>query len=210
MLANILPAYPFTPPPPKRPWMLGHKVKFKLSEHGHAAYQIKWNHKCSNMVANILPAYSPSLTLWIGVKRSIFILSEYGRDAYQIKGNDTSCNMEANIFTRWPHTPKQPWGVVNIQLYQNNVMLQIKLIAIRNEAKCSKYFARRPPTPLPPSTTLGVGLKINFFGTWSCCISIKRISRILQHGSKCFACRPPPVRGRSLSLCVNHSSQATQ
>ena len=27
-----------------------------FSEHGHVAYQIKENHKCSNMVANILPA----------------------------------------------------------------------------------------------------------------------------------------------------------
>ena len=27
-----------------------------FSEHGHVAYKIKGNHKCSNMVANILPA----------------------------------------------------------------------------------------------------------------------------------------------------------
>ena len=27
-----------------------------FSEHGHVAYQIKENHECSNMVANILPA----------------------------------------------------------------------------------------------------------------------------------------------------------
>ena len=26
-----------------------------FSEHGHVAYQIKGNHECSNMVANILP-----------------------------------------------------------------------------------------------------------------------------------------------------------
>ena len=52
------------------------------------------------MAANILPADSPSPTLWIGVKRSIFILSEYGHDAYQIKGNDTNCYMVANIRTR--------------------------------------------------------------------------------------------------------------
>ena len=27
-----------------------------FSEHGHVAYKIKGDHKCSNMVANILPA----------------------------------------------------------------------------------------------------------------------------------------------------------
>ena len=27
-----------------------------FSEHGHIAYQIKWNHECSNVVANILLA----------------------------------------------------------------------------------------------------------------------------------------------------------
>ena len=27
-----------------------------LPPHGHVVYQIKWNHKCSNMVENILPA----------------------------------------------------------------------------------------------------------------------------------------------------------
>ena len=31
-----------------------------LSEHDHVAYQIKGNHKCSNLVANILPADPPS------------------------------------------------------------------------------------------------------------------------------------------------------
>ena len=30
-----------------------------FSEHGHVAYQIKGNHMCSNMVANILPADPP-------------------------------------------------------------------------------------------------------------------------------------------------------
>ena len=26
-----------------------------FSEDGHVAYQIKWNHECNNMVANIMP-----------------------------------------------------------------------------------------------------------------------------------------------------------
>ena len=43
-----------SPPPPLRPreWVKGQNSTF--SEHGHLAYQIKVNHKCSNMVANIL------------------------------------------------------------------------------------------------------------------------------------------------------------
>ena len=49
---------------------LGQKVKvIFFSEHGHVAYQIKWNHECSNMVSNILPAYSaPTLRVWSKVK----------------------------------------------------------------------------------------------------------------------------------------------
>ena len=29
--------------------------KLTFSKHGHVAYQLKWNHKCSHMVANISP-----------------------------------------------------------------------------------------------------------------------------------------------------------
>ena len=83
MVANIMPAEP--PPPPPPPPTLGVKIqlfqnmvilRIKLkacphppspypwvkrsnltfAEHDHVAYQIKGNHECSNMVANILPA----------------------------------------------------------------------------------------------------------------------------------------------------------
>ena len=40
------------------------------SENGHVAYQIKGNHKCSKMVANILP--ETPIRPWSGVKRSKF------------------------------------------------------------------------------------------------------------------------------------------
>ena len=33
--------------------------KLTFSKHGHVAYQIKWNHKCSHMVANISPTDPP-------------------------------------------------------------------------------------------------------------------------------------------------------
>ena len=59
--------------------------------------------------------------------------------------------------------------------------------------KCgSIYFARRPPpTPIRP---LGCGqnVKINFFKTWSSCISTKMESQMQPHGSKYFPRRPPP------------------
>ena len=35
------------------------------SEHGHVAYDIKWTHRCSNMVANVLPV-EPHLILRVG------------------------------------------------------------------------------------------------------------------------------------------------
>ena len=38
------------------PLTLGLGSKFTFSQDGHAAYQIKGNHECSNMVAHILPA----------------------------------------------------------------------------------------------------------------------------------------------------------
>ena len=41
---------------------------------GHLGYQIKWNHECSNMIANIMPADPPTLGG-----------SEHGHVAYQIK-----------------------------------------------------------------------------------------------------------------------------
>ena len=35
-----------------------------FSEHGHVAYQIKWNHKCNNMVLNTLSTYTPPPQHW--------------------------------------------------------------------------------------------------------------------------------------------------
>ena len=49
--------FPADHPIPLRPWGDWVKIsKFNFSEHGHVAYRITGNHKCSNMVANILPA----------------------------------------------------------------------------------------------------------------------------------------------------------
>ena len=51
--------YFFSRRPPHTPTTLGglgQNLKFNFLEHGHVAYRITGNHKCSNMVANILPA----------------------------------------------------------------------------------------------------------------------------------------------------------
>ena len=49
---------------------IGQNLTF--SEHGHVAYQINGITKCSNTVANIMPADPLPLDLWDGVNRSKF------------------------------------------------------------------------------------------------------------------------------------------
>ena len=57
---NILPK---DPNPAPDPGLGSNGQNSTFTEHGHVAYQIKENDKCSNMVANILPA-DPILTPW--------------------------------------------------------------------------------------------------------------------------------------------------
>ena len=64
-------------------------------------HQINGYHRCSNMVATILPA-DPSA---LGVKRSKFSFSEHGHVAYQIKGNHKCSNMVANDLPVDPPDP---------------------------------------------------------------------------------------------------------
>ena len=67
-----------------------------FSEHGHVAYQIKENHRCSNMIANISPS-DPHPTLGLGSKGQNSTFSEHGHVAYQIKGNHKCSNLVAII-----------------------------------------------------------------------------------------------------------------
>ena len=68
MAPNILPTEPPPPPDPR-----GQKVKIQLfSEQYHISYQIKGDHECSNMVANVLPADPPPPDPGVGVKFSLF------------------------------------------------------------------------------------------------------------------------------------------
>ena len=53
------------PPPPELTLGVGSKDQNStFSEHGHVAYQIKENHECNNMVANILPAEPAREKYW--------------------------------------------------------------------------------------------------------------------------------------------------
>ena len=86
-----------------------------FSEHGHVAYQIKDNHKCSNMLANILPADPYSLALGMGsVDQNSS--SEHGHVAYQIKDNHKCSNMLANILPADPHSLALGMGSVDQNL----------------------------------------------------------------------------------------------
>ena len=61
--------------------------------------------------------------------------SEHGHVAYQIKGitGAATCNMVANIMRVDPLPPPDPGGQkVKIRLFQNMVILHIKLKAIMN------------------------------------------------------------------------------
>ena len=67
----------------------GHTSTFL--EHNQVAYQFKENHKCSNMVANILPAHPPP-PLGMGSVGQNLTFLECGHVAYQIKENQNAGN----------------------------------------------------------------------------------------------------------------------
>ena len=81
---------PLLPPTDPRGGVKMSKLTF--SKHGHVAYQLKWNHKCSHKVANISPAdplQGPG-----GQKVKIKLL--HNTVMLHIKGNRECSNMVAN------------------------------------------------------------------------------------------------------------------
>ena len=109
MVANILPA---EPRPDVGMGSIGQNSTF--SEHGHIAYQIKGNHQCSNMVANILPSPPPlpppHPRPWDGINMSKFNFSAHGYVAYQIKGNHEMQHYDSKHFPTDPLPPiPDPW-----------------------------------------------------------------------------------------------------
>ena len=86
MVASIFPAEP--PPPDPRDGV--NRSKFNFLEHGHVAYQIKWNHEMQQHGSIFKyfassPTYlpPPPLTPGDGVNR----LKEHGHVAYKIDCN---------------------------------------------------------------------------------------------------------------------------
>ena len=98
MVANILP----TVIPDPRDGV--NRLRFNFSEYGHGAYQIKENHKCSNTVANILPAYPLPQNPRDGTIGRKSTFSEHGHVAYQIKWNHEMQQHGSNYFAL-PHAP---------------------------------------------------------------------------------------------------------
>ena len=88
MVAYILPADPLLPP--TDPGVGVKMSKLTFSKHVHVAYHLKWNHKCSHMVANISPADPPPQGPGVKIKlfQNIVML--------HIKGNRECSNMVAN------------------------------------------------------------------------------------------------------------------
>ena len=76
----------------------------------------------------------PWVDLGGGVKGKIKLFSEHGHVAYQIKGNHRRSNMQhgSKYYARRPPTPNPGGQKVKIQLFQNMVILHIKLKAIKN------------------------------------------------------------------------------
>ena len=98
------------PPMPLSP-SIGQKST--ISEHGHVAYQIEWNHK-----------------------------------------------MQQHSSKYFAHRPPPPHAADKCQLFQNMVMLHIKLKRIiENAATWYQIFVRRPPYHPPRPPTLGIGSK---------------------------------------------------
>ena len=58
--------------PSSRPWWWGQKVKIQLFQNMVTLHiKFKWNHKCSSMVANILPT-DPSPRPWGSIGQNYF------------------------------------------------------------------------------------------------------------------------------------------
>ena len=128
-----------------------------FSEHGHVAYQIKENHKCSNMVANILPRDAPhALTMGMGSIGQNSTFSEHGHIALQIKGSHEFSNMVANILHTdpLPQDPRLLGQKIKTQLSEHgHVEYQIK-----GNHGCSSMVTNNllSDTPLP-KVNLGIG-----------------------------------------------------
>ena len=144
MVENIFPA----DPPPQNAWLWGQNSTF--SEYGNVAFQREWR---MQQHGNILPA-DP------GGKGQNSTFSEYGHVAYHIKGNDPCSNMVANILPADPHNPGCGQGCRVKILFQNMLMLHIKLNGITYIAATCKHILS---LHAPSAPGVGSNVKTIFF-----------------------------------------------
>ena len=135
MVANILPLYLL--PKNHRDGTIGRNSTF--SEHGHVAYQIKWNHEMQQHGSKYYVRRSPPPhththihTPLTGSISQNSAFSEHGHVAYQIKWNHEMQQHSSNYFA-WLHAP-DPANRSKVNFFQNIVMLHIKLKGIMNAA----------------------------------------------------------------------------
>ena len=105
--------------------------------------------KCSNMVANNLPADPPTPMSREGRGIGQNFFSEHVHVVYQIKGNQECRDMVANILlAERPHPLTLGLGSKGvISTFSELVMLHIKFNGI---TKCSNMVANILPADLPP------------------------------------------------------------
>ena len=100
--------------------------------------------------------------------------------------------------------PLDPRGqTVKIQLFQNMLMLPIKLKGIKKYSNMVANILHTDPPLTPHSLDLLVKRsKFHFFRTWSCCISNSLESRNILTWKQLFYTQPSPS---PLTLRVNRS-----
>ena len=97
MVENILPAYPLPQNP--RDGTIGQNSTF--SEHGHVAYQIKWNHEMQRNGSKYFVRRSPHTLIHSPLTRLIgqnSAFSEHGHVAYPINWNHETQQHGSNYF----------------------------------------------------------------------------------------------------------------
>ena len=133
-----------------------------FSVHGHVKYQIKLKHRCSKMVAHILPS-DPHPSPWVwgwGQKFKSHLFYKMVRTCIFELNRITNSATWYQIFSRWiPHHPR-PWGSKG----QNSTFSEHVHIAyqIKGTHVYSNKLANIFPTEPPLTVPGGHKVKINF------------------------------------------------
>ena len=155
------------------------------------------------MVANILPAdipNHPTPTLRMGSIGQSQFLQKMIVLHKKLMGIMKCSDIVAIILTAdpLPHDPRG-WGQKVKSTFSEHGHVAYKIKGNHEmQQHGSKYFAHRPPCP---PTTLGDGVKIQLYGTWSCCISNLRnreCSHIVANILAADIPTPPPPDHESI------------